>query len=362
MAYQEFGINKESFRHIDSYHDSFAKIKNVQTDLLYGDRSIDATPFLSVLIPTYSRAAFFREALESVLRQEDPGCCWEIIVVDNTPLTEQGNTPALEIVQDINCERVLFYHNRENIGAGYNWNRGVELARGEWVSFLHDDDLLLPDALRNIFLVIQRYKDKLKNLGFIRSRAYEFSGKFDHNKAIKRSKKYLQVYTRLGALIKGGPQTNAPTCGTTILKKAYIETGGINYDYGACADQVLGYQIMKDYSVIHLGCVTGGYRWSDNASTRKDVIISMVESDYFFSLYRYSVSFWSKLFGKLFWRVELNRNICSKQGIARRSNFIIEEHDFTQLPMLKKNFFLSIFIYRSIQQVYHQLEKIWRLY
>jgi glycosyltransferase involved in cell wall biosynthesis len=38
-----------------------------------------------------------------------------------------------------------YYVNGENMGQAGNWNRGIELGRGEWHTMLHDDDLLLPD-------------------------------------------------------------------------------------------------------------------------------------------------------------------------------------------------------------------------
>lgn len=111
-----------------------------------------------MIIPTYNRTGLLKEAIDSVLSQKSVDFMWEVIVIDNTPLDEDGSTPALRIIEKQNDSRILYFHNEENIGSGYNWNRGVEKARGTWVSFLHDDDILYPDALRNIRRILMQRK------------------------------------------------------------------------------------------------------------------------------------------------------------------------------------------------------------
>ena len=98
---------------------------------MYGIIDNNIEPCISVVIPTFNRGASFREALESVLCQQYLDFKWELLVVDNTPLDENGTTPALHLIQKIKDSRIQYYHNRENIGSGYNWNRGVQLARGK---------------------------------------------------------------------------------------------------------------------------------------------------------------------------------------------------------------------------------------
>jgi glycosyltransferase involved in cell wall biosynthesis len=93
---------------------------------------------ISVIIPTYNRAAFVREAVDSVLAQSSsPG---EVIVVDD------GSTDETRSVLAVHTERIR-YVRQLHAGVSAARNHGVALARGEWLAFLDSDDLWLPGKL-----------------------------------------------------------------------------------------------------------------------------------------------------------------------------------------------------------------------
>ncbi len=93
---------------------------------------------VSVIIPTYNRAALVLEAVESVLPQRVAGL--EIIVVDDgsDDDTRQQLLPALSHIK---------YVRQEHAGVSTARNTGIGLARGEWLAFLDSDDLWQPDKL-----------------------------------------------------------------------------------------------------------------------------------------------------------------------------------------------------------------------
>lgn len=98
-------------------------------------------PFLSIAIPTYKRIGLLRETLDSVFKLKFSFPV-EILVVDNDP------TPSLQLMKDMNGYRssnFIYYKNTENLGMFGNWNQCLNLAKGKYVTILHDDDLLLPD-------------------------------------------------------------------------------------------------------------------------------------------------------------------------------------------------------------------------
>lgn len=347
----------DDFKKIDSYRNSFLEIADVKTDLLYGNPEKIISPWISVIIPTFNRKELFQDALDSVLNQLPVDFHWEILVMDNTAMDEKGDTPAFNIVRKINNPRILYYHNRETVWSGYNWNRGVELARGEWLTFLHDDDLLCSDALLSIGKIIRSYGNLSKPLGYIHARRMDFTDVFDEKNAERHNKKYEQSLTRTGALIYGETRTGAPSCGTTILKKAYVNVGGVNAVYGGTADAVLGYQIMRDFTVLHSGKVLGGYRWQDNATLRRSTILELVETDLLFARYRYGLTRWSKIFGYFFWRIQYNMNVHGKRKIGNKDSNVLEVQDFDYIIKYKKNNIILQFIYKLIKNIYHQLEK-----
>ncbi len=97
-------------------------------------------PKVSVIIPTYNRAAYLLEALESVFAQtfED----YEIIVIDD------GSTDdTRRVVQPLVDSGKIRYVYQENQGESAARNHGIRLAEGEYLAFLDSDDLMRPTKL-----------------------------------------------------------------------------------------------------------------------------------------------------------------------------------------------------------------------
>lgn len=93
---------------------------------------------VSVVIPCYNAARFLPGAIESALAQTHRDR--EIIVVDDGSSDE---TPAVARAYG---DRVA-YHRQDNRGAAAARNRGMELARGEFIAFLDADDVWFPTKL-----------------------------------------------------------------------------------------------------------------------------------------------------------------------------------------------------------------------
>ncbi|GIX46766.1 MAG: glycosyl transferase [Candidatus Tectimicrobiota bacterium] len=104
-------------------------------------------PLVSVVIPTYNRAAMLREAIASVLAQTYRH--WELIVVDDG---SQDDTPA--VVQAFGSQ--LTYLRQAHAGVSAARNRGAAAARGELLAFLDSDDLWLPQKLAAQVALLQR--------------------------------------------------------------------------------------------------------------------------------------------------------------------------------------------------------------
>lgn len=293
-------ICKERYACIEDKEDNFNKIRMVHTSLLY-EKNVPESPIISLIIPTYKRGYSFEKSLQSAVSQKTD-FLFEILVVDNTPLDENGYTPALRIIYKLKPFRVRYFHNEINIGSGYNWNRGVELSKGQWVCFLHDDDVLCSDALTNIKKIIDIFSGLKKPLGYVQARMIRFTNNFQERKISYRWLPFALELTRTSTLLLGHTHTGMPTCGTAILRKAYLESGGINYDYGPTADAVLGYRIMKKYTVIYSPVILGGYHWGENESVRLRVVRKLIYTDFLLSKYCFSkVQIWKRLCRTLRW-------------------------------------------------------------
>ncbi len=95
------------------------------------------SPRLSIVIPVYDGRPFLRAAVTSVLAEAMPDL--EVIVVDD------GSTDgSAETIADLPVTIL----RRENGGTAAAENTGLAAARGEIVTFLEADDLLVPGGLR----------------------------------------------------------------------------------------------------------------------------------------------------------------------------------------------------------------------
>lgn len=98
-----------------------------------------ASPLVSVIIPTYNRAALVVEAVASVLAQTWTD--YELLVVDD------GSTDGTQEVLAPYRDRLRLLRRPENRGVSAARNLGARESRGQWLAFLDSDDLWLPAKL-----------------------------------------------------------------------------------------------------------------------------------------------------------------------------------------------------------------------
>jgi abequosyltransferase len=112
---------------------------------------------LSICIPTFNRAGFIGETLRTILCQITEEC--EVVVLDGAS-TDDTERVVSEYLERFN--RLRYIRQGSNNGIDRDYDRVVELARGEYCWLMTDDDLLKPGAgaavlqslRRNVSLVI----------------------------------------------------------------------------------------------------------------------------------------------------------------------------------------------------------------
>ncbi|NEO70954.1 glycosyltransferase family 2 protein [Moorena sp. SIO3H5] len=100
-------------------------------------------PLVSVIIPTYNRLSYLKQAVESVLQQTYKNL--EIIVSDDC--SPENPQAMIESFQD---DRIQFRRNSNNLGNGPNVAGAFKQAQGKYVASLNDDDLWNPDFLEKL--------------------------------------------------------------------------------------------------------------------------------------------------------------------------------------------------------------------
>jgi glycosyltransferase involved in cell wall biosynthesis len=112
--------------------------------------TIKPVPTVSICIPTYNRMDYLKETLDSVVAQTYKD--YEIVIVDD------GSTDGTEDMIK-NLDYPIRYCWQENRGDAAARNRLIELAQGEYISFIDSDDVLLPDAIERMVDAIKAESD-----------------------------------------------------------------------------------------------------------------------------------------------------------------------------------------------------------
>lgn len=109
-------------------------------------------PRVSIIIPTYNRAAMLKEALESVLAQTYSD--YEVLVVDD------GSTDnTREVVESLQRPDKIRYIPREHQERSRTRNYGISQARGEYIAFLDSDDMFLPHKLEKQVALMDQHPE-----------------------------------------------------------------------------------------------------------------------------------------------------------------------------------------------------------
>lgn len=97
---------------------------------------------VSIIMPAYNADRFIVDSVHSVLSQsyED----WELIIIDDG---SSDNTYQLALDFASSDKRITLELNPENLGVTKTRQRGVELAKGQWIALLDSDDMWAPDKL-----------------------------------------------------------------------------------------------------------------------------------------------------------------------------------------------------------------------
>ena len=100
---------------------------------------------VSIVIPTYRRSDRITRSVESALKQT---CACEVIVVDDNGKGSEEQKKTEAALKEYIDKGVLYLVNEENRKASYSRNRGLEIAKGKYITFLDDDDEIHPDKLK----------------------------------------------------------------------------------------------------------------------------------------------------------------------------------------------------------------------
>ena len=121
------------------------KLNDASRKKFLEEYSADLFPLVTVIIPTFNRPKYFREALESALAQTYRNI--EVVISDNS--TEDDTE---KLVQNYLYDARIKYFRHKDFNANDNWNfaRDYDNPAAEYVNWLMDDDLFYPTKIETM--------------------------------------------------------------------------------------------------------------------------------------------------------------------------------------------------------------------
>jgi len=111
-----------------------------------------ANPFpgVSIIMPTFNRAQYIIETIESIQKQTFSN--WELLIMDNG---SEDNT--WDLVTKVNDKRIRLYKTEKRLGIAGTRNEGLKKAKAELVAFIDSDDLWATTKLEKQVAALEQY-------------------------------------------------------------------------------------------------------------------------------------------------------------------------------------------------------------
>ena len=137
-----------SAQHTDWYMKILSAIRQIRENCVPDIPKCDK-PKVSVIMPVYNAQNFLNDAIKSVLAQSMKAL--ELICVDDG--STDGSLDILQYYASHDKRVTVLQQKHEFAGAARN--KGIHIAQGAYITFLDSDDLMLPDALKNLCQAIE---------------------------------------------------------------------------------------------------------------------------------------------------------------------------------------------------------------
>ena len=216
---------------------------------------------LSILIPTFRRAMYLREALLSISLLEF-GFSYEVVVVDND-LASSEDTKG--VLSEFDSLPLRLFANISNLGMIGNWNRCLQLASGNYITILNDDDLLLDGWVKDVVSAA----NNTALVGCLPKRFEEFRPDILRRNPQKPRGVVLKPLNIKSFFL--GLWTNG-SLGTVFHRESCISLGGFNEDIFPISDWDFYVRYFLSNGGVVIDRQLTGYRWAVNEAQNPDTI------------------------------------------------------------------------------------------
>ena len=209
---------------------------------------------VSCILRVYNGEKYIREAIDSILNQTYKD--FEFIIIDD------GSTDnSVKIIESYKDSRIKLYKNEKNMGLSYATNRGIELAKGEYIALVDHDDVYYNTRLEKQV----KYLDENMDVGAV-SACSSVNGE-----KIEYFRENVNIFTILlwWNKDKNNSRYGIPNPLLMVRKDIFIKYG-LKYDdtnYRYAEDMNMVFDLLKVTKIKVLQEVLVNYRWHGGNSS-----------------------------------------------------------------------------------------------
>lgn len=243
-----------------------------------------AKPFISICIPVYNGARYLVECLDSCLQQSFTD--YELIICDDGSSDESRS--IIESYQKTH-PTIHFFKNTVNLGLVGNWNRCLDLAKGDWIKFVFQDDFISKDCLEKFVsaikndtqLLVSKRTFLLPENASSESRAYYTETiRTLKNSTHHNGSQYSAALISNMAVKYPAMNFIAEPSHTLFRKSVLSELGYFTADLKQICDLEFFLRIASKYGLIYLDEALCTFRVHENSTTASNLSTKLYDIKY----------------------------------------------------------------------------------
>lgn len=231
-------------------------------------------PRISVLIPVYNSEKYLREAIDSILGQTFSD--FELILINDA-----STDSSEEIILSYQDERIRYYRNEENIGILGTRMRLIGKATGEYIAYLDNDDIALPERFA-------------KEIDFLDNNPeYALCGTW--GLLVDSDGKYLKKMNlpdRNDEIKSGFLFANCFIQSSMMFRREILVQNPYDVNFPLAKDYNLWYLLSEKHKLCNLPIHLIKYRWhqSNESKKKEDLMTSLTKKVYTKQLVRLGIN------------------------------------------------------------------------
>ena len=227
-------------------------------------------PKVTVLMPVYNGGRFLREAIKSVLNQTYKD--YELLAID-----DGSRDDSVKIINSFGDSRIRLVKNEKNMGQMNTLNKGLALARGEYIARMDQDDISLPERLQKQAEAL----DENPGIPLVFSDTYIIDSEGTRRKGTVLERMAPGKKCSFEEFLKG--EFHICQCTTMIRKKIFDDIGFYNPYYKIAAEhEIYHFRLLHKYPIKFIKeplteyRIYGGNTTSNVEQTANEILDALV--------------------------------------------------------------------------------------